>query len=50
MKKIIYINSIYDLQNVIDSLRFNNMEGYTIYPDFRLTYLEQGKYLLEVKQ
>lgn len=50
MKRIIYINSIYDLQNVIDGLRFTNAEGYTIYPDFELTYLEQGKYLLKVKQ
>ena len=50
MKKIIlYINSIYDLDNALIPLKFTNEQGYLVYPDFELTVIEMNKYLLIIK-
>lgn len=47
-KQYIYITSIYDLENALrDYMR--NENGYNIFPDFELIYIEYQKYLLIIK-
>lgn len=48
-KKVITINSIYDLDNALQPYKFNAPDGYVVYPDFELVYVEYGKYLLIIK-
>jgi len=45
MKIMIHINSIYDLESALVNYKINK-DGYYVYPDFELIYLEMGRYLL----